>query len=189
MEIHVSLIYRLRVFLENERLFVLGVWAGVREVGRSIVFPEVCYDASLLLELVLVVSAKLGRSLFHDGFDISESQVLLLQVFHVDFALLAKYLPVDTDAQVGWVCWIVTTVELRLVPSFLADVVLVPLFHFIPNVELEHGFVVAEPTVFDSSDVEAGYSEKARDDCAEANEYSELLRLLDRVETIVIKQG
>jgi hypothetical protein len=133
------------------------------------------------------VCTEFCRPLLHDWLDVLESQILFPQVLYVHLALFSKNFPVDTDTQVSRVRWVGSTVQLSLIPSFFADVILIPLFHFVPNIKLEHRFVVAEPAVFDSGDVEARYGKEARNYCAKANEDSKLLRLLNWVEAKVIQ--
>ena len=149
---------------------------------------EVRHDGLLFLKLILLVSAESCRSPPHNGLYIFEGQILLLEILEIDLALLAEHFPVDTNTKVCGVGRVGTTLELRLIPSLLADILLIPLFHLVPNIELEHGLVVAEPTILDACNVEARHGEQARNDGAEADKGTKFFWLLNWVETVVVKQ-
>jgi len=186
LEIVISAIVGLGILLEDERLFVVGVRARVWELRCCIILLEVRYKGLLFHKLFLRVSPELCRPPLHNWLHILESQILLLKILEVNFALLAKHLPVYTDTEVGGVGWVGTTLKLCLIPSLLAYIFLVPLFHLVPNIKLEHSLVVTEPTVLDTRNIEAWNCKEARNDGAEADKGAEFLGFFNWIKTIMV---
>lgn len=132
---------------------------------------------------------KLGSSPSHLRLHVLQRQVLLLEILDIDFPLISEDFPVNTDTQVCGISRVRASLELGLVPSLFADVILIPLLHLIPHIQLKHGLVVPEPAVLDAGDVEAGHGKEAGDDGTEADEDPEFLGLLNWVQAVVVQES
>ena len=78
---------------------------------------------------------------------------LILKFLDFYFSLVSENSPVNGHTKVLGVTLL--AIHLHLMESLLGDIVLVPLFHFSPDIEHEHRLVIFVPGVFHSGNIEA----------------------------------
>lgn len=110
------------------------------------------------------------------------SSLVLLELAHFHLSLVSHLLPIDTGGENGLLGWVAS----HHVLSLVNDLVLIELLHLTPDIKLEHGFMVLEPAVLDSCDVEAWQGDDARNDRAAGDQDAQLSWLFTGIETIVI---